>query len=57
MKNVTIAMDDDLAHPIRVAAAKAGQSVSGIWRMWVARKWNPTNPHHARSRATASWKR
>ena len=28
MKNVTIAMDDKLAHRIRIAAAKAGQSVS-----------------------------
>jgi hypothetical protein len=28
LKNVTIAMDDKLAHRIRVAAAKAGQSVS-----------------------------
>ena len=28
MKNVTIAMDDELAHRVRVAAAKAGQSVS-----------------------------
>jgi len=28
MKNVTIAMDEALAHRIRVAAAQAGQSVS-----------------------------
>ena len=28
MKNVTISMDDALAHLIRVAAAQAGQSVS-----------------------------
>ena len=28
MKNVTISMDDALAHRIRVAAAHAGQSVS-----------------------------
>lgn len=28
MKNVTISMDDALAHRIRVAAASAGQSVS-----------------------------
>lgn len=28
MKNVTISMDDTLAHRIRVAAAQAGQSVS-----------------------------
>lgn len=28
MKNVTISMDDDLAHLTRIAAAKAGKSVS-----------------------------
>ncbi|MEW9804611.1 hypothetical protein [Mesorhizobium marinum] len=28
MKNVTISMDDELAHLTRVAAAKAGKSVS-----------------------------
>lgn len=28
MKNVTISMDDAMAHRIRVAAARAGQSVS-----------------------------
>lgn len=28
MKNITISMDDELAHRVRVAAAKAGKSVS-----------------------------